>query len=310
MSIPVIETCLKKLRIVHRGKVRDVYDSGEDLVLISTDRLSAFDYVLKNPIPDKGKILTALSCHWFEKTRHLIPNHLISTQIPEGWIEPDEKSIVEGRSMRVKKAKRLDVEAIVRGYLTGSAFKAYQETGQVNGIKLPSNLRDGDAFAEPLFTPSTKAEIGEHDEPMTFDQVVAAIGGPLAEKMRAVAIAIFKEAAKQAQSKGLILVDTKMEFGIYSSPAPLAREGDGPTQAPVKDQMILIDELITPDSSRFWLEKEYVPGAPLNPWDKQLVRDYLLKSDWDRKSPPPALPEEIIQETFYRYKTIAEKLMG
>ncbi len=287
----VVHTKLQKYPLTYQGKVRDLYDLGDRLLMVATDRLSAFDYVLPSPVPGKGKLLTQLSVFWFKQTENIIPNHLLSTDVSPYVSNAEEQSMLEGRTMVVKKAKRLDVEAIVRAYLTGSAYKDYIKTGEVNGIKLPQGMRDGDAFPEPLFTPSTKAEVGTHDEPLAFAEVENLLGKEQALRVKEAALKIFKIAAEKAKLKGLILVDTKMEFGLLD------------------DQLILIDELLTQDASRFWLASEYQPGKPLNPWDKQLVRDYLLKSDWDRKSPPPALPQNIIEETLFRYKSIAERLM-
>jgi len=288
----VSQTQLQKYSLAYRGKVRDLYDLGDRLLMVATDRLSAFDYVLPNPVPGKGKLLTELSVFWFKQTQSILPNHLISTDVSPYVANSEEQKMLEGRTMVVKKAKRLDVEAIVRAYLTGSAYKDYEKTGEVNGIKLPKGMKNGDALPEILFTPSTKAEVGTHDEPLTFSQVEDLLGAEQAHQVKEAALKIFKIAAQKAESKGLILVDTKMEFGLL----------DG--------QLILIDELLTQDSSRFWLASEYAPGKALNPWDKQLVRDYLLKSDWDKKSPPPPLPQNIIEETLFRYKSIAERLMA
>ncbi len=290
-SPAVIKTHLSKYPLVYSGKVRDLYEPEGNMLIVATDRISAFDYILPTPVPEKGKVLTQLSVFWFEKTKHLIPNHLISTDVSPYVANAEELAMLEGRSMIVKKVKRLDVEAIVRGYLTGSGWASYQKTGEVNGIKLPKGLRDGDKLPEPLFTPTTKAEMGDHDAPMTFDQVIEMLGSAWAHKIKEAALKIFQDASQKADAQGLMIADTKMEFGI-----------DG-------DQLILIDELLTPDSSRFWLAAEYEPGKSPKPWDKQVVRDYLLNSPWDRKSPPPALPDEIVQETLYRYRTIAEKLM-
>ncbi len=288
----VSETKLQKYKLSYRGKVRDLYDVGDYFLMVATDRISAFDYILPSPVPGKGKLLTQLSVFWFDQTKTIIPNHLVSTDISPYVVNSEEKQMLEGRSMVVKKAKRLDVEAIIRAYLTGSAYKDYVKTGIVNGIQLPSGLRDGDILPEPIFTPTTKAEVGEHDLPMTFDEVKDALGEVNAIQVKEAALKIFKIASEKAKSKGLILVDTKMEFGIL----------DG--------KLLLIDELLTQDASRYWLASEYQPGKPLNPWDKQLVREYLLKSDWDRKSAPAALPEKVIEETLYRYKSIAERLMA
>lgn len=291
MDKAIIQTELSKYPLAYRGKVRDLYEVDDKLLIVATDRISAFDYVLPTPVPEKGKILTQLSVFWFHQTQSIIPNHLLSTDISPYVSNSAEKEMLEGRTMVVKKAKRLDVEAIVRGYLTGSAFKDYQKEGRVNGISLPQGLRDGDRLESPLFTPTTKAEIGDHDTPLTYQEVENIIGKDWARRVRDVSLEIFRAASRKAESKGLILVDTKMEFGI------------------IEDQLVLIDELLTQDASRYWLASEYQPGRPLNPWDKQLVRDYLLKSDWDRKSSPPPLPDEIVQETLYRYRSIAERLM-
>lgn len=288
----VIHTQLKNHKKTYEGKVRDLFDLGDKMLLVATDRLSAFDYILPNPIPGKGKILTQLSVFWFKQTQNLIANHLLSTDVSPYASNAEEKAMLEGRTMVVKKVKRLDVEAIVRGYLTGSAWVAYQETGKVNGILLPAGMRDGDVLPEPLFTPSTKAEVGVHDEPLNFEETIALIGKEWAEKIREASLKIFKQASEKALKNGLLIADTKMEFGIDE-----------------KGELILIDELLTPDSSRFWLKEEYIPGKSPNPWDKQLVRNYLLTTDWDRKSPPPVLPQEIINETLHRYQSIAERLM-
>jgi phosphoribosylaminoimidazole-succinocarboxamide synthase len=288
----VSETKLAKHPLSYRGKVRDLYDLGDRLLIVATDRISAFDFVLPTAVPGKGKILTQLSVFWFNETKAILPNHLISTDVTPYVSNAEEKEMLEGRTMVVKKARRLNVEAIVRGYITGSAFKDYQKTGVVNGMKLPVGLRDGDKLSEPIFTPTTKAEQGDHDAPMNFEEVGDLIGKDWARQVREVSLKIFNAARQKAQSKGLILVDTKMEFGV------------------IDDRLVLIDELLTQDSSRFWLASEYQPDKPLNPWDKQLVRDYLLKSPWDRKSTPPPLPEEIVKETLFRYRSIAEKLMN
>lgn len=288
----VSETQLKNHKLTYKGKVRDLYDLGDRFLMVATDRISAFDYILPSPVAGKGKLLTQLSVFWFKQTQSILPNHLISTDVSSYVADEAEKQMLEGRTMVVKKAQRIDVEAIVRAYLTGSAYKDYLKTGVVNGIKLPSGMKDGDPLPEPLFTPSTKAEVGEHDLPLTFSEVENLIGAEQAKQVKDSSLEIFKMASEKAKSKGLILVDTKMEFGTLN------------------DELILIDELLTQDASRFWLASEYVPGKALNPWDKQLVRDYLLKSDWDRQSTPPALPDSIIQETLYRYRSIAERLMS
>ena len=291
-KIAITETHLSKFPLTYRGKVRDIYEIDSKLLIVTTDRISAFDYVLPTPVPNKGKILTELSVYWFKQTESIIPNHLLSTDVTPYVANEAEKEMLIDRSMIVKKVERLPVEAIVRGYITGSAWKDYQKNGIVNGIKLPAGFRDGDRLSEPIFTPSTKAEIGDHDAPMTYEEVVQKIGKRWADEVRDVSLKIFESASRKAEKKGLLIADTKMEFGILN------------------DKLILIDELLTPDSSRFWLATEYQPGKSLNPWDKQLVRDYLLQSSWDKKSAPPPLPEEIVKETFCRYKTIADRLMS
>ncbi|MFO1520371.1 MAG: phosphoribosylaminoimidazolesuccinocarboxamide synthase [bacterium] len=287
----VIETKLSKFPLIYRGKVRDIYEDGGKMLIVTTDRISAFDYVLPSPLPGKGKILTQLSVFWFNQTKNLIPNHLLTTDASSYAANEEERKMLEGRSMVVKKVKRLDVEAIVRGHLTGSAWADYQKKGEINGIKLPPGMRDGDAFPEPLFTPSTKAEVGTHDEPMTFQEVVNLLGEKWANKMKEVSLKIFKAASEKAKAHGLLLADTKMEFEVG------------------RDELILIDEFAHPDSSRFGRRASINRESLSNLRISRLVRDYLLASPWDRKSTPPPLPDEIVKETLHRYRTIAEMLM-
>lgn len=287
----VLKTEIPELKLIGRGKVRDIYDLGNYLLIVTTDRISAFDVILPNGIPYKGYVLTQLSKFWFEKTSHIVKNHLITTDIEEmPEICKKYRNILEGRSMLVKKAKPYPVECVVRGYITGSGWKDYQKTGEVCGIKLPKNLKESQKLEPPLFTPATKAEIGEHDENISFEQMVLMVGQETAEKLRDYAIKIYTHCAKIAEEKGIIIADTKMEFG----------NKDG--------EIILIDELLTPDSSRFWFKEKYKVGEPQESMDKQFVRNYLETLDWDKKAPGPELPKEIIEQTSKRYLEIMEIL--
>lgn len=287
MPEPVFMTDLSDLHLASRGKVRDIYDLGERLLIVATDRLSAFDVVLPTPIPGKGEVLTRLSAHWFGRMRDLVPNHLLS-------VDPEEyplaarahADLLRGRSMLVRKAKPLPVECIVRGYLSGSGWKDYQATGTVCGIALPPGLRDSERLPEPVFTPSTKAEIGDHDENISFDRVVALVGSELACQMRDLALAVYSRGRDEAAAKGILIADTKMEFGLL----------DG--------RVILIDEILTPDSSRFWRAAAYQMGVAQESLDKQYVRDYLSTLRWDKKAPGPELPTEVVLETSRRYREI------
>ena len=282
----ICETNLEGVKFLRRGKVRDIYEINEHLLIVATDRVSAFDVVLPNGIPNKGIILTQISLFWFNKVKDIIENHIVSSDVKE-FPEPLQKynKILEKRSILVKKAKPLPVECIVRGYLSGSGWKEYQKTGMICGIKLPSGLVESAKLPEPLFTPSTKAEQG-HDINISFEETVKILGRETAEKIRDYSIAIYKKASEIAEKKGIIIADTKMEFGFY----------DG--------KIILIDELLTPDSSRFWSMKDYKPGKPQDSYDKQIVRDYLLSLKWNQKPPAPELPEDIIKKTAERYEEI------
>lgn len=266
-----------------RGKVRDVYDLKDKLLVISTDRISCFDVVLPTCIPHKGEVLTQLSLFWFEFTEDIIPNHFISEKI-ENY--PQElykyRDILQGRSMLVKKAKPIPVECVVRGYLSGSGWKEYRETQSICGIKLPGGLRESDKLSEPIFTPATKEEVG-HDINVSQEFVEKELGKDITEKLREVSTALYNKASQYAESKGIIIADTKFEFGIY----------DG--------EIILIDEVLTPDSSRFWPKDEYKPGGPQPSFDKQFVRDYLETLDWNKTPPAPDLPEDIVQKTSEKY---------
>jgi phosphoribosylaminoimidazole-succinocarboxamide synthase len=275
---------LSGLRLFNRGKVRDIYDLGENLLLVATDRISAFDVILPTLIPGKGKILTALSEFWFGIVKDIIPNHLITTrfdEFPAACLPHRDK--LEGRSMLVKKSTPAPVECIVRGYLAGSGWKDYQNTGSVCGIPLPQGLVEAARLEHPIFTPSTKAAIGAHDVNITFDEMLTKLGKKRAEAMRNSSIAIYQRASELAEKKGIIIADTKFEFGLEA------------------DQVILIDEVLTPDSSRFWPADGYHPGKTPDSFDKQFVRDYLLNLPWDMKSPPPKLPPEIVKKTQDKY---------
>jgi phosphoribosylaminoimidazole-succinocarboxamide synthase len=277
----VLETDLRELGPVKRGKVRDVYDLGDDLLIVSTDRISAFDVVLPVGIPNKGFVLNQLSGYWFDKSSDIIPNHLITTNVnkfPE--ICRSYSEILAGRSMLVRKAKPLPVECIVRGYISGSGWKEYKKSGTVCGIPLPSGLLESSRLERPLFTPSTKAEIGEHDENISLDKMQRIIGPELSEKLNNISISVYNRAAELALTKGIIIADTKFEFGID-------KEGE----------LILIDEALTPDSSRFWPLDKYEQGRGQESYDKQFVRDYLISINWETLPDVPVLPEEIVRKT-------------
>lgn len=286
----LMETDLKDIKFLRRGKVRDIYGLQDYLLIIATDRVSAFDVVLPVGIPEKGKVLTQISLYWFNQMKGIVKNHLIATDVkdyPE--ILHKYKDTLEGRSMLVKKAKPLPVECIVRGYLSGSGWKEYKEKGTVCGIRLPEGLVESSRLNEPIFTPSTKAEEG-HDINISFDETKKIVGAETTERLKDMSLEVYKKARETAEKKRIIIADTKMEFGIY------------------EDKIILIDELLTPDSSRFWSIKDYKPGKGQDSFDKQIVRDYLLTLDWDKKPPAPELPPEIVKKTAERYKEILEIL--
>jgi len=286
-------TDFKSLTLKGRGKVRDIYGFGDRLLIVATDRISAFDVVMPNPIPDKGKILTQLSKFWFDHTREIIPNHIVSTRLKDFPLEcqPYEE-MLRGRSMLVVKTEVLPIECVVRGYLSGSAWEEYKTTGEVCGIPLPKGLLESSKLEEPIFTPATKAEIGQHDENITFEEVEKIVGKSLAQKLKTLSIAIYKKARDYAERRGILIADTKMEFGMK----------DG--------ELMLIDELLTPDSSRFWPKDEYRPGGPQKSFDKQFLRDYLLSIHWNKTPPAPELPEEVIQKTRQKYLEAYVRLVG
>lgn len=282
----VLKTNMEGVKFLRSGKVRDIYEVDDYLLIIATDRVSAFDVVLPNGIPGKGKVLTQISLFWFNQVKDLVENHIVSSNVDE-FPAPLKKykDILEGRSMLVKKAKPLPVECIVRGYITGSGWKDYQKTGSICGIKLPEGLIESQKLPEPIYTPSTKAEEG-HDINISFQETIKILGEETANKVKELTLAIYKRASEIAEKKGIIIADTKMEFGLY----------DG--------KLILIDELLTPDSSRFWSKKDYKPGKSQDSYDKQIVRDYLISIKWDKKPPAPVLPNEIVQKTAERYEEI------
>ena len=287
------ETLFKDLPLKRQGKVRDIFDFGETLLLVTTDRLSAFDVVLPDPIPDKGKVLNQISVFWFEKMADIVGNHLVTTDVdtyPE--ICRPYKNALAKRSMLVKKADPLAVECIVRGYISGSGWSSYKKNGQVCGIQLPEGLKESDKLETPLYTPSTKAEVGDHDINISFEQTIDILGRKAAEKIRDLSLEIYNKGAALALEKGIIIADTKFEFGVL----------DG--------EIILIDEVLTPDSSRFWPLDDYAPGRGQKSFDKQAVRDWLVDSGWDKTPPAPRLPREVIDNTAGTYKEIYQRLTG
>ena len=286
------ESSLKSLPLLARGKVRDIYAVGEDhLLIVTTDRLSAFDVVLPDPIPGKGAVLTAVSNFWFGRTAGLVPNHLADMSLEAAVQDPAERAQIEGRAVVVRKLRALPVEAIVRGYLIGSGWKDYQASGAVCGIALPAGLQLADRLPEPVFTPSTKAEVGGHDENIDFDRTRELLGGELAAQVRDLSLQIYTNCAAYALERGIIIADTKFEFGLDDN-----------------DRLVLIDEVLTPDSSRFWPADSYRPGESPASFDKQYVRDYLETLDWDKTPPGPGLPEEVIANTAAKYREAQERL--
>ena len=288
------ESNLPGLDLLHRGKVRDVYAlDAERLLIVATDRLSAFDVVLPDPIPGKGEILTRLSNFWFGATRHLMPNHLLDVPIESVLPPGTDPAPYRARSVVARRLRALPVEAIVRGYVAGSGWKDYCATGAISGIRLPAGLRLAERLPEPIFTPSTKAAVGDHDENIAFDAMVAAIGGELAERVRAATLSIYRFAAGHAAARGILIADTKLEFGV---------DGDG--------TLHVIDEMLTPDSSRFWPADQYRIGESPPSFDKQFVRDWLEAQPWDKRAPGPRLPEAVIAGTAARYAEALERLTG
>jgi phosphoribosylaminoimidazole-succinocarboxamide synthase len=289
MTDELYQSEIAGLKLAGRGKVRDIYDLGDALLIVATDRLSAFDVVLPTPIPEKGRVLTALSQFWFERTRHLIRNHLLERRL-EDVVPADWVSRLRPRSQIVYKAKPLPVEAVVRGYLVGSGWNDYKKTGAVCGVKLPSGLDQAARLPEPIFTPSTKAPIGQHDENISFARAEENLGAEMAAKVRDLSLALYRFGAEWAEKRGIIIADTKFEFGI------------------VGGEIILIDEVLTPDSSRFWPQAEYRTGISPPSFDKQYVRDYLTGIKWNKEPPAPALPPEVVRKTSEKYLEALRRL--
>lgn len=293
MSNPVVYTNIPDVPLLHRGKVRDIYDLGDSLLIVATDRISAFDVVLPTPIPDKGKILTKLTLFWLNFLKDIVENHLITANIDEyPEVLKKHRNVLEGRSMIVKKAKVFPVECIVRGYITGSALKEYLKTGMVCGIPLPPGLKEADKLPEPIFTPSTKAELGSHDVNITFEEMLKIVGKETAEALKELSLKLYKTASSYAEERGIIIADTKFEFGLH----------DG--------KVILVDEVLTPDSSRFWPKESYEPGKPQVSFDKQYIRDWLKNTGWKEGTPPPEIPTEVVEKTREKYLLALKVLTG
>ena len=289
----VVETTLSGLKLLGRGKVRDIYDVDGKLLLVASDRLSAFDVVMPDGIPGKGKVLTQISAFWFRMLEDIVPNHMISVDVDTFPAEARvHAETLRGRSMLCRKAKPFPVECVVRGYLSGSGWAEYKEKGEVCGIKLPNGLRESDRLPEPVFTPATKEEKGKHDENISFERMVQIVGKETAEKVRSIAVGLYEKAAAYALSKGIIIADTKFELGT------------------VDDRLILIDEALTPDSSRFWPVAGYLPGGPQKSFDKQFVRDYLLTLPWNKTAPGPRLPADVVEKTALKYREALTILTG
>lgn len=294
MNTPAVtETHLTHLPLLHRGKVRDIYEvDTEHLLIVATDRVSAFDVILPTPIPNKGAILASIANFWFKRTENIIQNHCSTLDLREVLTDVAQYEQLKNHAVIVKKMNNLPVEAIVRGYIIGSGWKDYQRTGEVCGIQLPKGLQQAQQLPENLFTPSTKAAVGDHDENVSFDEVVKQVGREMAEKIRDVSLKIYEQAAHYAKDKGIIIADTKFEFGTNTA-------GD----------LVLIDEVLTPDSSRFWSAADYQVGISTPSYDKQIVRDYLETLDWDKTAPGPELPQEIVDKTLAKYQEVQKKLL-
>jgi phosphoribosylaminoimidazole-succinocarboxamide synthase len=296
-TAPLLETSLDALTLHRRGKVRDVYEVGEDLLIVATDRISAFDYVLGSGIPDKGKVLTQLSAFWFERTGDLVAHHLLSADA-DAFPAPlrPYRDLLQGRSMLVRRTRPVPVECVARGYLSGSGWKEYQQTGSVCGVTLPAGLRESDRLPEPIFTPATKAESG-HDENISEEQAASIIGKDLTARLKALTLEIYGRGVAHAESKGIIIADTKFEFGLVGAGSPAT-------------DVVLIDEVLTPDSSRFWPRAQYEPGHGQPSFDKQFVRDYLEQIRWNKQPPVPSLPDEVVTRTREKYVEAYRLLSG
>ncbi len=293
MKQNLFKTEFEDIQLLKRGKVRDVYDLGDRILMVATDRISAFDVVMPDTIPQKGRILTRISLFWFKIMESICPNHVITSKVEEyPEVCKPYGEILEGRSMLVKKTNPLPIECVVRGYISGSGWKSYQKSGKVCGIQLQEGLKESEKLPEPIFTPSTKEEIGLHDINISFDEAAEKIGKKLAEHVKALSISIYKKGAELADEKGIIIADTKFEFGMAN------------------DELILIDEVLTPDSSRFWPRSEYKPGGSQKSFDKQYLRDYLISINWNQKPPAPSLPEKVITDTRDKYLEALKRLTG
>jgi phosphoribosylaminoimidazole-succinocarboxamide synthase len=289
MSV-ISQTDFPALKLRGRGKVRDIYELGDRLLIVATDRLSAFDVVLPTPIPDKGRVLTQLSLFWFEELADVVPNHILSATNFDGELAPYAAAL-QGRAMLVRKTEPVPIECVVRGYISGSGWKDYQKSGAICGIPLPAGLHESDKLPEPIFTPSTKATTG-HDENISFEETVSRVGRPLAERLRDTTLKIYKRAAEHAAARGIIIADTKFEFGL------------------IGNELIWIDEALTPDSSRFWPASQYAPGKVQPSFDKQYVRDYLERIGWNKQPPAPALPPDVIEGTRDKYREAYQRITG
>jgi phosphoribosylaminoimidazole-succinocarboxamide synthase len=293
MRHALYETRLENLKAVKQGKVRDIYDLGDCLLMVATDRLSAFDVIMPDPIPDKGKILTQLSIYWFNRMSDIVPHHLIESDVSAFPSECHAyRDILDGRSMLVRKVEPLPIECVVRGYISGSGWKSYQKDQTICGITLPAGLKESERLSEPLFTPSTKEDVGQHDINISFDEAANRVGSEIAKKVRDLSLSIYLKGREIAAEKGIIIADTKFEFGML----------DG--------EIVLIDEVLTPDSSRFWPQSNYAPGGPQPSFDKQYVRDYLISIQFNKQPPGPRLPEHIIQQTREKYIEVLKLLTG
>ena len=294
MAAALYESNLTSLKLINRGKVRDIYDiDDQHMLIVTTDRLSAFDVIMSTPIPDKGRVLTTVSNFWFDYLSDIVPNHLASRTLEEVLPDATERATVEGQATVVRKLRPLPIEAIVRGYIIGSGWKDYQATGSICGINLPAGLRLADKLEQAIYTPSSKAAQGEHDENIDFDATVKLVGKELAEQVRDVSLKLYAKARDYAAERGIIIADTKFEFGLDED-----------------DQLVLIDEALTPDSSRFWPAESYAPGSSPESYDKQYIRDWLEAQNWDKTPPAPTIPDEIIARTTEKYREACRKLTG
>lgn len=294
MAAPLYDSSLTSLNLINRGKVRDIYDIDEQhMLIVTTDRLSAFDVIMSTPIPDKGRVLTTVSNFWFDYLGDIVPNHLASRTLEDVLPDAEERSSVEGQATVVRKLRPLPVEAIVRGYIIGSGWKDYQATGAICGIQLPEGLQLADKLEQAIYTPSTKADIGGHDENIDFDATVKLLGQDMAEQVRDVSLELYSKARDYAAKRGIIIADTKFEFGLDEN-----------------DQLVLIDEALTPDSSRFWPAESYTPGTSPESYDKQYIRDWLETQDWDKNPPAPTIPDDVIARTTEKYREACKMLTG